>query len=147
MKNNAYYLLTKLIDRTKQGTITWQRCSQTDIALKGSYKSPLEESLHNPLANSFCPSIDNEHSYVASYNEGYFFLVVYRSSFTNNKIELRVQTKKSQYSSIYASSVETTETNNDINVPSQLKRLYNLIDDSTSNEAIDSFVNSFINDL
>ena len=72
------------------------------------------------------------------YNDGCFFLLIYRYLVTNTRIDLQVQTKNSKNSKIYASSDDNVE------ISSQLKRLYNLVDSMPSSTEIDDFISTFI---
>lgn len=145
--NQSLSLIESLIQKTKSNYITWSKYSNSHYDIKPLPSSSLErspESVMLAATESLIPSasftsLDSDNSYVASSGDGVFFLLLYTSVLHGNKIDLRVQTKHSQSSKIYAS----TEDKN-IKISAQLKRLYNIVDFSNSTEDIDAFVDNFV---
>lgn len=144
--NSSELLLKKLIAKTKTSSITWKKLSLADIEIKGLPPSALDETFNQTMVSvigslSDRSHMDVENSYVSIYNDGIFILLLYRSVISGNDIELRVQTKTSPNSKIYATTIDEK----DVNLISQLKRLYNLVEASFSSRDIDSFVDDFLN--
>lgn len=140
MKTNTLSLIKQLIDRTKNEELIWIPFSKSNFELKPIYQSPLDKT-PAALATSVAgrPILSNSESYACKYNNGYFFLLVYQTIMGNSKIELRVQTQDSKNSKVYASS-----TGSSTDISSQLKRLYNLIDNAPSLVEIDNFIDNFM---
>lgn len=61
---------------------------------------------------------------------------------SGTEITLRVQTNSSKNSKIYASTSSVSEDN--LQISSQLKRLYNLVESTPVFTEIDDFINDFI---
>lgn len=143
--NKSAKLIEKLIYATKDNSILWVNLSISNISLKPLPSTKLNDSLFSSISSSVeslnGPSLSTEDSYVGQLGDGYFFLLLYQNMFNNNHLILRVQTKSSSNSRIYATSNETEE---NLEISSQLKRLYNLINDSYCTKDIDSFINQFI---
>lgn len=139
--NTSLTLIKKLINLTKNDEITWHKVTDTDIDLKPLPASPYNRLLTaaNALTNSSI--FIREHSYVSTYNDGYFFLLLHRNVF-EDIIKLQVQTEASENSRVYAT---TSASDDNVDIASQLKRLYNLIDQSSASVEIDNFINEFIN--
>lgn len=148
MNNNTSALISKLISFTKAGLIAWERYSQTNIECKPLPQSALDctGSFQEELNRIMPPTLDKNASYLCKYGEGYFFLLLYRTSTLSSKLELRVQTDTSINSQVYASYNSSGYLKEDVNIASQLKRLYNLVDTASYTDGIDDFINSFIKD-
>lgn len=146
MKNNKTIdLINKLIEKTKDSSISWNKCSNSNIELKPLSHFPIESALVTALATSAKyasqgVSLNEESSYVGTYANGVFFLLAYCSVIGSSILELRVQTKASSTSKLFASS--TSE--NDPTIAAQLKRLYNIIDSTNQSSDIDSFIDEFL---
>lgn len=139
MNDNTLLLISNLIERTKSGELSWNHYQNSSFDLKPLYSSPLEGSVMELAVDTINkPILIPEDSFVCSYNNGYFFLLLYRYLVTNTRIVLQVQTETSKNSKIYASSDDSVE------ISSQLKRLYNLIDSTPSSAEIDDFISDFI---
>lgn len=139
-------LINKLIKKTKDSSIHWEKYSSSDYHLKPLPSSPLESTLTAAMVTLASYTSKNallidESSYVSSYDDGIFFLLLYRSSICSSIIELRVQTKSSENSKICASSASNGD---DVIIAAQLKRLYNLIDSEKHSVEIDSFIDHFL---
>lgn len=142
MITNVLPLIKHLIDRTKDDSLTWIECSEANIELMPIYTSPLVGSATSLVASALVkPDLIKEKSYVCDYSNGYFFLLLYRNLYSGTTLELRAQTQDSKNSKVYATSAT-----NDTEVSSQLKRLYNLVDNVPSVLDIDQFVKDFIGD-
>lgn len=139
MNDNTLLLIANLIERTKSGELSWHHYQNSSFDLKPIYSSPVESTIMDIAVDTIGkPVFIPEDSYVCSYNDGCFFLLLYRYLVTNTRIDLQVQTKNSKNSKIYASSDDNVE------ISSQLKRLYNLVDSIPSSAEIDDFINTFI---
>ena len=139
MNDNALPLIANLIERTKNEKLSWHHYSNSSFDLKPIYSSPLEGSVVELAVDTINkPVLIPDDSFVCSYNNGCFFLLLYRYLVTNTRIVLQVQTKTSKNSKIYASSDDSVE------ISSQLKRLYNLVDSVPSSAEIDDFISDFI---
>lgn len=147
--NKVSALIETLIEKTKDSSIVWSKCCNSSFDIKPLPQSSLDNDFKKTLsytvellsANSKYNILDSNNSYVSSFKNGMFFLLLYVSPIDGNELELRVQTENSPTSKIFASTND-----NDIKVSSQLKRLYNIVDSENSTMGIDAFVNSFIND-
>ena len=149
--NNKHSLsiIQKLIQKTKDSSIIWVKCAKSEIKLLPLAHSKLNEGCVSSAAEVISslanPILFMEDSYVCTYNQGIFFLLLYRDHLSlNSHLELRIQTKKSENSKIFASTRFSDES--DVEIASQLKRLYTLIEESTLDPEIDSFIQSFLND-
>lgn len=127
MKNVAFELISKLIQKTKHQSIKWKNTLSSD-----SIKPPKSIEFKAYIQNVLL--FNKENCYYADYNGGQFFLIFDDMS---NDIVLLVQTPSSSYSQMYASTLD--ESNADI--ISELKRLYNLVD------SIDYDVSTFVDDF
>lgn len=148
MQNNqSLALIESLIQKTKSNTITWSKYSDSHYDIKPLPSSSLDRNLGNVMlaatealvSSADLASLDSDNSYVASSGDGVFFLLLYISVAYDNKLDLRVQTKHSQSSKIYASTGDKN-----VKISAQLKRLYNIVDSSNSTEDIDAFVDNFV---
>lgn len=147
LNNQILALIDTLIQKTKSASITWNKYSLSDYEIKPLPASSFNENFENtPLTaaktlSSLADSaiLDSENSYVAASGDGLFFLLLYRSLTNENLIELRVQTKTSKASKIFASTKSRI-----VKISSQLKRLYNIVDSSDSTMDIDAFVDHFL---
>lgn len=135
--NQIMELIQKLIDKTKLNKIYWRRYEHSDFELKPLKKLATETSLYDFELMS--TPLDPSNSYVCKVNNGYFFLIFIPNIFGGN-IYLYSQTDDSEFSRVYAS----TENLNDVQIVSQIKRLYNLVDVSLSNAPIDAFIEDFL---
>ena len=135
--NQILELIQKLIDKTKLNKIYWRRCQNSDFALKPLRKLATETVIYNFELTS--TKIDLSNSYVCKINNGYFFLI-FIPSILSGDIYLYSQTDDSEFSRVYAS----TEALDDVQIISQLKRLYNIVDVSLSNAPIDAFIEDFL---
>lgn len=145
MNKTTLSLINQLIERTKTGELSWKPYSSFEADLKPIYASPLDtnfSSLTSTLLNTNSPVIVSEGSYVCVYNNGYFFLLLYRYLLSGSDIILRIQTKDSKNSKVYASTSPESEDN--LQISAQLKRLYNLVENSPTFAEIDEFINDFI---
>lgn len=144
MENNkTLSLIDKLIKKTKDSSIHWEKYSSSGHQLKPLPSSPLDSTLTAAMVTlaSYIPKnalLVDESSYVSAYHDGIFFLLLYRSSISSI-IELRVQTITSENSKICAAS-----SGDDATITAQLKRLYNLIDSEKHSAEIDSFIEHFL---
>lgn len=142
MTTNTLTLIKHLIERTKDDSLIWNKCSKANIELMPVYTSPFTGSAVSLAVSALNKQIlIKEESYVCNYNNGHFFLLLYRNLYSNATIELRAQTQDSNTSKTYATSAS-----NDTEISSQLKRLYNLVDNAPSLLDIDQFIEDFIND-
>lgn len=140
MKTNTLSLIEHLIERTKSEELIWLPFHEANFKLKPIYQSPLDINPVDIISSTMSrPVLNKSESYACKYNNGYFFLLVYRSVAINAEIELRAQTLNSKNSKVYASS-----SGSDTKISSQLKRLYNLVDNAPSLAEIDKFVENFI---
>lgn len=137
--NDCALLIEKLIKMTKDNSLCWVHCNKSNIALKPLPTSPLNLDSHPRFSSKDLSTLKLNESYVCNYEHGYFFLLLYQSPFRDS-LSLRVQTDTAEYSRVYISTDETDE----VNIISQLKRLYNLISSTQSTEDIDVFINDFI---
>lgn len=129
MKNIAFELISKLIKKTKQQSIKWKHMQST-TSFKPTISAEYGDYLHNLL------SLDVEDSYCADYDGGQFFLIV--DTFSRD-VMLIVQTPSSSHSMIYAS----TSDKSNLEIVTELKRLYNLVD--SIDYDVSTFVYEFIN--
>lgn len=140
MNNTTSALIEQLIDRTKAGELSWKPYSNFESDLKPIYTSPLDSNtVSKTITNINISTITPEDGYVCTYNNGYFFLLLYRRWISDVEIVLRVQTKISKNSKICASTSE-----DNLQISAQLKRLYNLVENAPSLTEIDNFINDFI---
>lgn len=135
--NQILELIQKLIDKTKLNKIYWRRYKNSDFTLKPLRKLATENTVYNFELTS--TALDSANSYVCKVNNGYFFLIFIQNIFSGD-IYLYSQTDDSEFSRIYAS----TENLSDVQIVSQLKRLYNIVDVSLSNAPIDAFIEDFL---
>lgn len=143
MNKTVLSLINQLIERTKTEELSWKPYSNFESVLKPLYSSPLKLSPMISASQSITkPVLIPEESYVCIYNNGYFFLLLYRSMLLGTEITLRVQTKSSENSKIYASTSSDSEDN--LQISSQLKRLYNLVESTPVFAEIDEFIDNFI---
>ncbi len=98
-----------------------------------SIKPPKLEEFESYIQNVVC--FNQESCYYADYHGGRFFLIYDGASYD---ITLLVQTSSSSYSQVYASTLDE----NSIDIVSELKRLYNLVD--SMDYDVFTFVNDFI---
>lgn len=129
MKDIAFELICKLIQKTKQQSIKWKHAQPT-TSFKPIVSVEYGDYLHNLL------SLDIESSYYADCDGGQFFLIVDTLS---QDIMLVVQTPSSSHSMMYASTLDKSN----LNTVAELKRLYNLVD--SIDYDVSSFVAEFIN--
>lgn len=134
--------IEKTIQKTKTSELSWTHPSK-DFDFK-----PLPEDNVKNFAkvvdfnlNAFLP----DYSYIAEYKSGYLTLMVYKRATTwivnppeNCILSLRMQSTKSRY------AAEITNSSCDSFDSAQLIRLYNLIDNDSSNVSrlIEDFLNS-----
>lgn len=145
--NQTLALIESLIQKTKSNYITWSKYSDSHYDVKPLPSSSLERNLGSVMlaatealaSSADLASLDSDNSYVASSGDGVFFLLLYISVMHDNRLDLRVQTKNSQISKIYASTDDQN-----IRISAQLKRLYNIVDASNSTMDIDAFINDFL---
>lgn len=141
--NQVFALIETLIEKTKNSSIVWKKYSASSYDIKplpeSSLKTEIEKAYSAMSEFSSSAMLSSDNSFVAEFEDGLFFLLLYTSVIKGNEVVLRVQTKNSTTSKIFAS----TEDKN-VTVSSQLKRLYNLIDSASYTADIDNFVNSFI---
>lgn len=145
--NQTLALIETLIQKTKSASITWNKYSLSDYEIKPSPTSSLNENFEGTLLttakvlSSLADSavLDSENSYVAASGDGLFFLLLYRSVTNETLIELRIQTKTSKASKIFASTRSRI-----VKISSQLKRLYNIVNSFDSTMDIDAFVDNFL---
>lgn len=130
-------ILDKLIEKTKNHSIRWQKYSESDINLKPLPASPLDNCMSGPLPDTY--SLNHENSYICSFNDGIFALLLYNSWFANY-LDLRVQTEKSTCSKTFASTLQE----DDVNESAKLKRLYNLVVSLYTSIDIDDFIEDFL---
>lgn len=143
MNKTVLSLIDQLIERTKTKELSWKPYSNFKSALKPLYSSSLKLSPILSASQSINkPVLIPEESYVCVYNNGYFYLLLYRSMISGTEITLRVQTNSSKNSKIYASTSSVSEDN--LQISSQLKRLYNLVESTPVFTEIDDFINDFI---
>ena len=142
MNNNTIIsLINKLIDKTKNNSIHWKKYSSSKIELKSLPPTPFN-NLILPIADSYVYQIDKNNSFICSYEDGIFALLLYTSSLLGSYVQLRIQTQNSPNSIIFASS--DTKDENKINEAAQLKRLYNLVNTSQTSFEIDTFIDDFL---
>lgn len=134
--NQSIALLQKLIQKTKDNSIHWKKLSSSHVSLK-----PLPASSILVIATQPDDlfSLDREHSYVYSYENGMFALLAYQTTLGHD-IYLRVQTDDSPNSHNCVSTIS----NNDVDEISQLKRLYNLVDSSYLTYELENFIDDFL---
>lgn len=141
--NQTLELIESLIQKTKNSTITWNKYSNTNYEIKPLPKSSLDNNhalSDVSLADTAeYTTFEPTNSYVSAFGDGIFLLLFYSSILFGNRLDLRVQTKNSQTSKIFAS----TESKN-VEISSQLKRLYNIADSANSTLDIDTFVDNFV---
>lgn len=139
MNDPVSKFISVTIDRTKQNQLHWISLVHSKIRIKPNKSfDSLDPDLIKMYEN-FELHIEEERSYVTQYNNGEIFLVmsIDYSQTDPYSIDLIVQTQSSKYSVLYAST-----TNEDFNVSSELKRLYNIVD--SSDPDVSQFINSFI---
>lgn len=129
MKDIAFELISKLIQKTKQQSIKWKRAQPTT-----SFKPTTSVEYGDYLQNLL--SLDIENSYYADCDGGQFFLIVDELS---QDITLIVQTPLSSHSMVYACTLD----NSNLDTIAELKRLYYLVD--SIDYDVSAFVNEFIN--
>lgn len=143
--NSTLDLIIKLISKTKDGFLSWQKLSHSAFTLKPPYQSPLDEAnvIHSPSVSEFT---DSENCYLCNYQEGYFILLFSDNFAVPPTVELRIQTKNSDYSQIIATT--DTEHNDDdtIKITSQLKRLYNIVANAVNVPSVEQLINNFMNE-
>lgn len=144
MNKQSIQLIQTLITKTKDDALHWTKYDDSNVILKPLPGSPLNDSLKytGKVSLSLLESkkLDRSNSYLCEYESGVIFLLLY-SGFASSDIELRVQTKKSEYSKVYASFDIDVK---DLSLIAQLKRLYNLVSSRKSIADIDEFVSNFI---
>lgn len=138
-------LIHTLIKKTKDGSLIWNKYSELMPKIKNLPINRLDNSFDQMLNSSeeYISKgiyLDPYHSYVSSFASGTFFLLLYTSILEENTIVLRVQTESSETSKIYAS----TENESNVDILSNLKRLYTLIDSTNATMDIDTFIDNFI---
>ena len=139
MNDPVSKFISVTIDRTKQNQLHWISLVHSKIRIKPNKSfDSLDPDLIKMYEN-FELHIEEERSYVTQYNNGEIFLVmsIDYSQTDPYSIELIVPPQSSKYSVLYAST-----TNEDFNVSSELKRLYNIVD--SSDPDVSQFINSFI---
>lgn len=143
MNNQNIELINSLITKTKLNLIHWEPLSSCPVGIKKEKGYNIDAA--NPYsvgANALSTlAIVNDASYFIHHKDGYIFLLAKNSFATidNATISLVVQTEHSNFSLEYASSQD-----DNIEICSSLKRLYNIVD--SYDYDIASFVNDFIKD-
>lgn len=132
-------ILDKLIEKTKNNSIRWEKYSESDISIKPLPISPLDTlpSISKDIISM--SYLNSESSYICSFNGGTFALLLYTNTL-HNELYLRVQTENSAYSKNYASTLQE----NDVTEAAKLKRLYNLVNALYTSIDIDEFVENFL---
>ena len=140
MNNQNIELINSLIAKTKSNLIHWESFSSCPVSIKEEKSYNLDFNHYSANANAILrPTIIDNSSYFVHYKDGYIFLLA-KNSFTSidkPTISLVVQTEHSNFSLEYASSKD-----DDKQISSSLKRLYNIVD--SYDYDIASFVNNFI---
>lgn len=139
MNDQVSKFISITIDKTKKNQLHWISLSRSEIKIKpNKLYGSLDPSLIKIYKNLKL-HIEEKRSYVAQYNDGEIFLVmsIDYSQADPYSIDLIVQTQFSKHSVLYAST-----TNEDFNVSSELKRLYNIVD--SSDPDVSQFIDSFI---
>lgn len=137
--NESVKLINFLITKTKSSEIKWD--SYTNYSLKPLPSSTKALSFSEITSNVILGSMSSiSEGYACSIDKAQFFLLLHNDGLLNNKLVLRVQMDNVSYSKIYASSDETLE------IASQLKRLYNLVENSVKTPELDSYIKSLIDD-
>lgn len=133
--------LTKLIEDTKSGKVLWvnMQRSNTDIKPKQKVQDAFENS-HSTIS-LLSESPDMTKSYYTEYQNGRFYLLFYSSMLGLNRVCLLVETESSKYSTSLIDSEYDKDSENEV---ISLKRLYNLVENSTSE--ILSLINSYLLD-
>lgn len=139
INNTDISLINKLIDKTKNHSLRWEKLSTSDIELKPLPDSPLD-SLSTSLRKCLAPRIDEDNSYICTYANGIFALLLCTSVSLSNTVCLRIQTSTSPHSKIYMD----TDSTDDVNETAQLKRLYNLVNTTYASFDIDVFIDDFL---
>ena len=134
MNENTNTLINKLIVRTKDQLLRWSKYNSSIIPLKDTKRDLFNTSKY--LDNSH--ALVNDACYYSNHFDTFFFLMVYKDYLNNSIIKLHVQTADSEYSKIYASTAE-----DDAQIISELKRLYNLVD--SYDDPIEENIRIFIN--
>lgn len=133
MNENAYLLITKLIEQTKSLSLHWCGYATSPILLKPVKREIFSDSTFFPEQQP----IINEASFLCQHGNAVFLLIAAEDLWGNPFLTLYVQTTDSSYSKVYASTED-----NDIQISSELKRLYNLID--SMDDPVDDSVRNFI---
>lgn len=138
--NESIKLINLLISKTKSSEIEWNNYANYPLKpLPSSFTKSI--SLADMASNALFGSLSSiSEGYACSIGKAQFFLLIHNDGLIKNKLVLRVQMDNVPYSQIYASSDETLE------IAAQLKRLYNLVENSVKIPELDSYIKSLIDD-
>lgn len=142
MSNINISLIEKLIEKTKHHSLKWVKLSESNMQLKPLAENPFG-LMKQAIGDDGIYHVNNENSYISSYANGTFALLLYDAVLFESYVCLRVQTADSPNSKVYLS----TNVTENVNEVAQLKRLYNLINDTYTSLDIDTFIDDFINGI
>lgn len=133
MENNSLAFIEKAITKTKNKSLQWNSLYMNSHLLN-------VQSVLTPTASPFSDTLLEKRSFYCTYKNGYIFLLCYGTDgaiFFPSSYSLEIQTSISSYPKTIA------ESDTNIEIDTQLKRLYNLVEDSYSN--VSSFIDDFLN--
>lgn len=140
MNDKNLLLLDKLITLTKEHKLNWEVYEQSDLELNLEKTSFFNTSISTRLlAQPFIPVYSR--SYITRYNKGYIGLFAYTYMALSNRVELVLQADDES-----SPTTIVTSSNEDAEISSKVKRLYNLIDLNIDKTNVSAYIDEILND-
>ncbi len=140
MNNKNLLLLDKLITLTKEHKLNWEIYEQSDLKLNLDNESLFNTSLSTMFISHTTTPIYSR-SYITQFNKGYIALLAYTYMALSNHVELVLQADSNSFSNTIV-----TSSNEDVEISSKVKRLYNLIDLDTDRSNVSAYIDEILND-